>query len=285
MMKNVNLLFKKVKNMDGEFLILELLMNNLQISDVLEYYISLNQDEYKYIVDVIKKLYDKFSNITRLSNGGYIKCLIFCERYIKKNPVTVWEDFLKMLFLLEDKLGNILDILDPIKASIFRREKEDGDDKIKELIYSFDINMCNPVKLEKFRNQYDYADYFYKNGQPQFLEIRNTYILRNYQVELIKYAIRGQNSIIMAPTGSGKTLCAVEIIRSHILDNSSNGKGYRCLFIAPTGPLVLQQSQVLKTYLGDLYTVTILNKNSSEEDVLSQFLAHDVIVCTPQLFL
>uniref|UniRef100_A0A0K0ER19 RNA helicase n=1 Tax=Strongyloides stercoralis TaxID=6248 RepID=A0A0K0ER19_STRER len=286
MMVYVNLLFKKVKDMDGEPLILELLMSNLQITDVLEYYKSLNQDEYEYVISVLKKLYDKFSNVTRLSTGGYIKCLIFCERFIKKNPTTIWEDFLKMLFLLEHKIGNIVDILDPVRASIIRQEKEDIDNKIKELIFSVDINISNPIELKKFRIQSDYADYFNKNGQPKYLEVKNTYILRNYQVELIMYAIRGQNCILMAPTGSGKTLCAVEIMRSHMFDKSIKGEGYRCLFLAPTGPLVLQQFQVLKNYLGDLYTVTTLSKSSSDdEDVLSKILAHDVIVCTPQLFL
>uniref|UniRef100_A0A0K0FMH5 RNA helicase n=1 Tax=Strongyloides venezuelensis TaxID=75913 RepID=A0A0K0FMH5_STRVS len=286
MMQNVNFLFKKVKEIDGEPLVIEILMSNLQIRDVLDYYTNLNQEEYSYVVDVVKKLYEKFSNVRRLSNGGFIKCLIFCERFINRNPNLIWEDFLKMLFLLEDKLGKIVDILDPVKASIIRREKEDTDAKIRELIYTVDVNINCPIELKSFRQQYDYVEHFNKNGHPKLNDIRNSYTLRDYQVELITFAVRGQNVIIMAPTGSGKTLCAVEIMRLHMLENSSKGKGYRSLFIAPTGPLVLQQFQVLKNYLSDLYTVTTLSKNASEdEDVLMKILAHDVIVCTPQLFI
>lgn len=54
--------------------------------------------------------------------------------------------------------------------------------------------------------------------------------LREYQEELSREALRGNNSVICAPTGSGKTVIAAYIIRNHIYNLQRNGKPSKVIF-------------------------------------------------------
>lgn len=53
------------------------------------------------------------------------------------------------------------------------------------------------------------------------------YDLRPYQNELVTAARSGKNTIVCAPTGSGKTVVAVDIILDHLQKMAEAGKTAR----------------------------------------------------------
>ncbi|CAG5125463.1 unnamed protein product, partial [Candidula unifasciata] len=73
--------------------------------------------------------------------------------------------------------------------------------------------------------------------------------LREYQEELAEAALKGINTIICAPTGCGKTLVAVHVILTHLQKPPEGTLPRKVVFFARTVPLVMQQYQVLQTFL------------------------------------
>jgi Fanconi anemia group M protein len=66
---------------------------------------------------------------------------------------------------------------------------------------------------------------------------------REYQINIAKSALK-ENSLVVLPTGLGKTIIALILIAEHLKKNKN-----RILFLAPTKPLVLQHAQFLKDIL------------------------------------
>ncbi|XP_039268602.2 ATP-dependent RNA helicase DHX58-like [Styela clava] len=71
--------------------------------------------------------------------------------------------------------------------------------------------------------------------------------LRGYQKELAEQALAGNNSLIIAPTGSGKTAVASEIIQNHLRSGKSRG----ILFLVSKTTLARQQYEFFSRYLSD----------------------------------
>ncbi|XP_048258538.1 probable ATP-dependent RNA helicase DHX58 [Haliotis rufescens] len=103
--------------------------------------------------------------------------------------------------------------------------------------------------------------------------------MREYQLELAASAVAGLNSIIFAPTGSGKTLVAMYIAKC-ILER----EGGKVIFLEPTVALVNQIHVEVRRYLGDAYKVLKL-RGSDEDSVNLHFLLpfNDVVVMTPMI--
>ncbi|PIO58326.1 hypothetical protein TELCIR_20240 [Teladorsagia circumcincta] len=80
-------------------------------------------------------------------------------------------------------------------------------------------------------------------------------LLRDYQKELCEKAMGGMNTIIAAPTGSGKTVVAVNIIKSHLDRNRISGRMAKVLFMTPNTVILDQQADCLRKFLGHRYQV------------------------------
>lgn len=99
-----------------------------------------------------------------------------------------------------------------------------------------------------------------------FLEKRKQFQLRLYQHELASPALKDKNSIICAPTNSGKTYVAIAIAKQHLAKRNAGGDGVavsqfprpKVLFIVNKVNLVLQQRQRFDYYLSDRCAMLLL---------------------------
>ncbi|KAH9492754.1 Antiviral innate immune response receptor RIG-I [Bulinus truncatus] len=111
---------------------------------------------------------------------------------------------------------------------------------------------------------------------------QNKLDLRDYQKELAEKALLGHNTVICAPTGSGKTRVATHIILNHL--NKKDGKKKKVAFLARTVPLTIQQYKSLYKYLPSGYKITYITGQSKESMSLKSVTKnYDVIVMTPMI--
>ncbi|KAI1905223.1 hypothetical protein AGOR_G00013910 [Albula goreensis] len=108
--------------------------------------------------------------------------------------------------------------------------------------------------------------------------------LRDYQRELAEPALMGKNTIICAPTGSGKTVVAMEICRHH-LEQSTEEKKEKVVFLANTIPLCQQQMEMFQKYFENTeFEVTgHFGENASQLGIQVGVENCDIIVMTPKL--
>uniref|UniRef100_A0AC35UBC4 RNA helicase n=1 Tax=Rhabditophanes sp. KR3021 TaxID=114890 RepID=A0AC35UBC4_9BILA len=288
--------FKSMK-LNYQMNVLEYLIVYMNPTKTIEWYTTFNEPKYKDLISAMSQVRLIRPGDVANRNRCLIRQLMYCDVESDLSAEEWWFDFLRMLHSFEALLPASL-ILDPAFTAKLTREQEEDDAKLEELLFTYDVDDKVKPILKDFRNQQDYYDYF-PEALPPKDEKASDYDLREYQVELIQNGLRGKNSIIMAPTGCGKTMCAIHIMREHMDErvhlrpppHQQNGSlahkttNFRCMFVAPTTPLVLQQTRSIRAHLGDKYTVTNLLKQQNEASNLKKFLAHDVVVTTPQLFI
>ena len=109
--------------------------------------------------------------------------------------------------------------------------------------------------------------------------------IRGYQRELAEPGIKGENYIICAPTGTGKTLVAGLIISDHLKRRKLDGKTRKVIFMVNTKPLAQQQMGVLQEMIPGASVKCCTGDDASAVRMRLLFKEEDVIVCTAGKFL
>ncbi|NXD45310.1 DDX58 helicase, partial [Copsychus sechellarum] len=107
---------------------------------------------------------------------------------------------------------------------------------------------------------------------------------RSYQIELAQPAIDGKNTLICAPTGSGKTFVAL-LICEHHLQNVPSGQKAKVVFLATKVPVYEQQKNVFRQHFERSgYSVQgICGETVANMSVENVIKDSDIIVLTPQI--
>ena len=115
---------------------------------------------------------------------------------------------------------------------------------------------------------------------PRELTLREGIKLRSYQEELAHPGLQGDSYILVAPTGTGKTLVAGYIIMHHLNKILKEGRKAKVAFVTPTRQLTFQQKIKLQEYIPGIRTVGITGASGQPMHPLVQSSEVDVIVCT-----
>ncbi|CAH1258806.1 DDX58 [Branchiostoma lanceolatum] len=111
--------------------------------------------------------------------------------------------------------------------------------------------------------------------------------MRGYQMELAIPALEGRNTIICAPTGSGKTRVAIKITRDHLEDAQEGACAdarRRVVFLVNKVPLVEQQHNAFREYLSPKYDILPLSGEAAADIPVGETLPdYDVIILTAQV--
>ncbi|XP_030368622.1 probable ATP-dependent RNA helicase DDX58 [Strigops habroptila] len=107
---------------------------------------------------------------------------------------------------------------------------------------------------------------------------------RSYQTELAQPAINGYNTLICAPTGSGKTFVALMICEHHFQNMPSERKA-KVVFLATKVPVYEQQKNVFKQHFERSgYSVQgICGETVANVSVEKVIQDSDIVVLTPQI--
>ena len=115
------------------------------------------------------------------------------------------------------------------------------------------------------------------SGIDYTLKVNPSKPIRQYQMELAKPGINGENYIVCAPTGTGKTLVAGLIISHHLQKRQNLEK--KVIFIVPTRPLVEQQAKELQSLIPGAQVESSIGDEGGM--TIKDVLPHsDIIVCT-----
>ncbi|KAG8595279.1 hypothetical protein GDO81_001479 [Engystomops pustulosus] len=108
--------------------------------------------------------------------------------------------------------------------------------------------------------------------------------LRSYQEELAQPAYNGKNTIICAPTGSGKTFVALSICDHHLKSLPKGQKG-KVVFMATKVPVYEQQKRIFYEYFENTeYKVEGFSGEENENVPVGMKIEDsDIIILTPQI--
>ena len=104
--------------------------------------------------------------------------------------------------------------------------------------------------------------------------------VRKYQKELAAPGMQGRNCIIVAPTGTGKTLVACMIISANLKLHGIKGK---VLFLVTKVPLANQQGEKLKQHIKGARVISITGDSRGAFALSTLLNTHQIVVCTADL--
>ncbi|MFW9999188.1 MAG: DEAD/DEAH box helicase [Candidatus Hermodarchaeota archaeon] len=108
---------------------------------------------------------------------------------------------------------------------------------------------------------------------------KNQILWRDYQRNIVN-SCKNKNSLVVLPTGLGKTIIGILLI-SHCLKKYSKAK---IIILAPTRPLVSQHRASCKRFLDiDLENITSFTGKISPEKRILLFKSSRIIISTPQV--
>ncbi|MEM2935391.1 MAG: DEAD/DEAH box helicase, partial [Candidatus Thermoplasmatota archaeon] len=102
----------------------------------------------------------------------------------------------------------------------------------------------------------------------------NKIIAREYQINIFN-SIINKNSLVVLPTGLGKTIIAIMLIAKKV----ANGK---VLFLAPTKPLCEQHYSNLKELIEEKEIFLITGEKTKKDKRKEIYSKAEIIVATPQ---
>ncbi|UCC19667.1 MAG: DEAD/DEAH box helicase [Promethearchaeota archaeon] len=116
----------------------------------------------------------------------------------------------------------------------------------------------------------------YLNGP--FLK-RNQIFNRNYQKNIVN-SCKFKNSLVVLPTGLGKTIIGILLIANRLKDYSNA----KIIILAPTRPLVSQHKASCKKFLDlDENEITLFTGKIPPEKRISLYHSSKIIISTPQV--
>ncbi|KAK0412263.1 hypothetical protein QR680_006120 [Steinernema hermaphroditum] len=246
---------------------------------------------YDYVVNDILELWD--ADMSELELDFLARRII---RRLPFSPVTAacgdWYYHL-LIALRESEWHSLLaDLIDPENAAtidLFRAEHQK-----KQMADTIGMASEETYELsaedQGFRPQSDFKEYAPLFGlTDEFMKFEmlppEQIVLREYQQELVEEAVTGKNTIVCAPTGSGKTVVASYIIKDHLQKMANSGKNARVVMMVPTIPLVEQQCTALNVFFRVDYAVNGFCGTETAECRAYSALACHIVVFTPQLFM
>uniref|UniRef100_A0AAY4BGP9 RNA helicase n=1 Tax=Denticeps clupeoides TaxID=299321 RepID=A0AAY4BGP9_9TELE len=225
---------------------------------------------------------DRQNILAELDNRGPISGARLLLRRIMRNEIGWFSDFLDILRETEH-MGLVRELQgEPL-----------ADPGGKGLIPCFALALCT-LCIQHFAHFSHYSRAFDKSLHvspsdtlkecskgPEGPDI----VLHDYQMEVARPALDGNNIIVCLPTGSGKTRVAVYITKQHLDGRSSRGQPGKVVVLVNKVPLVDQHySTEFGRFLKHRYKVERVSGNSQLKISFPEVIRkNDIIICTAQI--